>query len=173
MDKEANETIIEKDGYKCLADIKKTKEYYRKQQLCECPGFRNYYAQAKEKFPLFDAFLKEFGIDITRPDEIFWYDNDNKVYYTLVGFTVCGKKLNDEDNEFIIEDKLKVKCVVSNGEDRFGNIPNSQTGDYFQIADVEEFSLPWVLDESYSKAFEKNNVISEGNSNFQQLCLTE
>ena len=168
MNKGLNETIIEKDRYKFLVDIEKTKEYYNKQELCECAGCRNYYAQVKEKFPWFDAFLKEFGVDITRPDEISWYDNDNKICYIFVGFTACGKVLNDEDYEFIIEDKPKVKCVISNGKDPFGCFPNSQEGNYFEIV-IEEFSLPWVLDESYSETFSTNNIISRVNSNSTTL----
>ena len=50
-------------------DMEKTREHYLKHSLCDCPACRNYYAAVKSRLKKLDAFLCEFGVDITGPDE--------------------------------------------------------------------------------------------------------
>jgi len=62
-------TTIQKDEYVFSVDVEKTKEYYKTHTLCDCVCCRNYYAQIKDKLPKLNAFLSEFGVDISKPDE--------------------------------------------------------------------------------------------------------
>ena len=134
-------TTIKKDDYIFEVDIEKTTEYYKTHSLCECDDCKNYYAQIKGMFPKLDAFLSEFGIDVSKPDEILSVETDNSVEYINVDYTVCGKIINTKQYEIDIHDNLFLNLVISDG---FVS-PNEQTGDYFTIS-VCNIKLPWVLD---------------------------
>jgi hypothetical protein len=109
-----NEMCIEKDGYRFLVDIERTKEYYKAQELCECIGCRNYYAQVKKQLPQTSSFLSEFGVDIERPDEIGWYDTDERIEYISADFTVCGKMLKNSDFIKNVDDNQNVRMTIYN-----------------------------------------------------------
>ena len=57
--------MIKKMGYVFSVNIEQTEKYYETHSLCDCESCRNYYAQIKDKFPKLDAFLREFGVDIS------------------------------------------------------------------------------------------------------------
>ena len=134
--------IIEKDDWKFSVDIEKTKEYYRTHPICECSYCRNFYAQAEEKLPKLKEFLSDFGVDISRPDEISSVTYKGEIDYLTVYYTVCGEITKDSTYEIDIYDNLFLSIVV---RDEFAP-PNEQTGKYFTFS-VFQIMLPWVLDE--------------------------
>ena len=134
--------IIEKDDWKFSVDIEKTKEYYRTHPICECSYCRNFYAQAEEKLPKLKEFLSDFGVDISRPDEISSVTYKGEIDYLTVYYTVCGEITKDSTYEIDIYDNLFLSIGVN---DSFGS-PNEQTRKYFTFT-VFQIVLPWVLDE--------------------------
>lgn len=139
-------TTIQKDEYVFLVDIEKTEEYYKTHSLCECICCRNYYAQIKNKLPELAEFLKEFGVDISKPDEIMSVEMDDYIDYLNVDYTVCGNVKSMGEYEIDIYDNLFLSIVITEG---FAS-PNEQTGEYFTIS-VTKIELPWVLDEPFPK----------------------
>lgn len=140
-------TTIELDGYIFSVDIEKTREYYQKQEFCECPNCRNCYAQIKDAFPLLGEFLKKFGADIGKPDNIESYDDDDgkTINYLSTDYTVCGKIVTMGEYEIDIKDSQFLSITVIND---FAS-PNRQgDNDYFTLC-VNFFEFPWVLDEEF------------------------
>ncbi|MGN0560190.1 MAG: hypothetical protein ACI4K8_03975 [Candidatus Fimenecus sp.] len=82
-------TKIQKDEYVFFADVEKTQEYYKTHSICDCVCCRNYYAQIKNKLPKLNDFLSEFGVDITKPDEIMSVEMDDYIDYINVDYTVA------------------------------------------------------------------------------------
>lgn len=141
IEKEGCMTRICKDDYVFEVDIEKTIHYYQNRSLCECEFCKNYYAQIKGKFPELEAFLSEFGVDITRPDETFPVEENGTVDYISVDYTVCGKIKVMGQYELDIYDERFLSIVVTDG---FVS-PNGQKGEYFTLT-VFNIELPWVLD---------------------------
>lgn len=140
-------TTIRKDGYVFSVDIEKTKEYYKTHSLCECVNCRNYYAQVKDKFPLLNTFLSEFGVDVSKPDEAWSVESENSsIDYINVDYTVCGKVEAMGEYEIDIHDGQFLNIVITDG---FVS-PNEQTGEYFTIS-VMNINLGWALDEPFPK----------------------
>ncbi|MBQ4644307.1 MAG: hypothetical protein IJB72_00935 [Clostridia bacterium] len=133
---------IEKSGYTFSVDIERTREYYNTHSVCDCPCCRNFYAQAEKTFPKLKEFLDSFGVDITKPDEIWSVETDNCIDYLNVDYTVCGVIINSSEYEIDIYDNLFLSIVVSDG---FVS-PNEQSGPYFTLS-VTQIKLPWVLKE--------------------------
>ncbi|MCH5299349.1 MAG: hypothetical protein J1E96_06265 [Ruminococcus sp.] len=146
-------TTIQKYDYIFSVDIEKTKEYYKTHSLCECEYCRNYYAQIKGKFPKLDTFLSEFGIDVSRPDEICSVEMDNHIDYFNVDYTVCGKIIEMGEFEIDIYDNLFLSVIITN---EFAS-PNEQTGEYFTIS-VMQIKLPWVLEEPLYKPLKDKQI---------------
>ena len=121
-----------------------TKGYYKTHSLCNCECCLNFYAQIEEKFPKLADFLGEFGIDISRPDEICSVEMDNYIDYINVDYTVCGNIETMGKFEIDIEDNLFLSIVIADG---FVS-PNEQTEAYFTIS-IMSIELPWVLDEPF------------------------
>ena len=134
-------TTIQKADYVFSVDTEKTKKYYETHTLCNCAYCRNFYAQAKDKFPKLSAFLSEFGVDIAKPDETLSVETDNAIDYISIDYTVCGSIASTGHN-FEMNDHFPLSVVITNG---FAS-PNEQTGRYFTIS-VENIKLPWELDE--------------------------
>lgn len=132
---------IEKDNYKFSVDIEKTKEYYNTHSLCDCVCCRNYYKQIEKELPKLKEFLADFGVDISRPDEIMSVENEGFIDYLNVDYTVCGNVINMSEYEIDIYDKLFLNVIVTEG---FAS-PNEQTGEYFTLS-VTNIRLPWVLE---------------------------
>ena len=135
---------IQKDEYIFSVDIEKTKEYYKSHSLCNCIYCRNFYAQIEGKFPKLTDFLNEFGVDISRPDEIFSAEMGNYIDYVSIIYTVCGNVKTMGKFEIDIQDNLFLSLVVTDG----AVSPNEQIGEYFTIS-VMSIELPWVLDEPF------------------------
>lgn len=135
-------TAIQKDEYIFSVDIKKTQEYYKTHSICDCPCCRNYYAQVKNKLPKLNEFLSEFGVDISKPDEIMSVEENNYIDYITVDYTVCGDVQSMGTYEIDIYDNLFLSVIITDG---FAS-PNEQTEKYFTIS-VMQIKLPWVLNE--------------------------
>lgn len=133
--------LIEKDNYKFSVDIEKTKEYYNTHSLCDCVCCRNYYKQIEKELPKLKEFLADFGVDISKPDEIMSVENEGFIDYLNVDYTVCGNVINMSEYEIDIYDNLFLNVVVTEG---FAS-PNEQTGEYFTLS-VTNIRLPWVLE---------------------------
>ena len=158
FDRERNMKTIEIDDWKFSVDIEKTKEYYRTHSICECADCRNFYAQAEEKLPKLKEFLSEFGVDISKPDEISSFTYENEIDYSTVYYTVCGEIVESSKYEIDIYENLFLSIVVN---DEFAP-PNEQTGQYFTFS-VFQIELPWLLDEPLhptvkDRIFDKNNA---------------
>lgn len=106
---------IKKEDYTFAADIEKTREYYKTNSLCDCSCCRNYYAQIKNKFPKLSDFLSDFGIDISKPDEITSIETDSEINYMNIDYTVCGSIEKARQNEIEIYDNLPLKIIVTDG----------------------------------------------------------
>ncbi len=138
-------TKLQKDEYVFEVDIEKTLDYYKAHSLCECDGCENFYAQIGGKFPKLESFLSDFGIDISKPDEIMSVELDNEIQYIGVDYTVCGKVATMGQYEIDIHDNQFFSLVITEG---FAS-PNEQTGEYFTISVNNVFELPWVLDKPF------------------------
>lgn len=150
-------TTIQKDEYIFSVDIEKTKEYYKTLSLCDCPYCRNYHKQIKDKLPKLDAFLKEFGVNLSKPDEIFSIEMDNYIDYNVY-YTVCGNIKSMGKPEINLYDHSLLDIAIT---DDFSP-PNEQTEAYFVIS-VMGIKLPWVLEEPFPTTKEK---ISEKLKNY-------
>ncbi len=137
--------IIQKDEYVFEVDIEKTKDYYRTRLLCECDCCENYYEQIKGKFPKLESFMMDFGVDISKPDEIMSVELENTIEYLSVDYTVCGKVATMGEYEIGIQDKQFLSLVITDG---FAS-PNEQTGEYFTISINNSIELPWVLNKPF------------------------
>ena len=133
--------LIEKNNYKFSVDIEKTKEYYKTHSLCDCVCCRNYYKQIEQELPKLKEFLDDFGVDISKPDEIMSVENEGYIDYLNVDYTVCGNVINMSEYEIDIYDNLFLNVIVTEG---FAS-PNEQTGEYFTLS-VTNIRLPWVLE---------------------------
>ena len=135
--------IVTKEGTTLDIDFEATVQYYREHTLCDCPECRNFYAQAREKFPRLTAFLAELGVDIQRPDEIGSLAMGDEVDYHFAAYTVNGRILEHDGSEIDIRDgEALLRVVIENSY-----FPNEQKReDYFTVA-VYGICLPWVLDE--------------------------
>lgn len=158
-----NFKVIEKDGRKFFIKLNDTVEYYTEQDLCDCIGCRNYYKQIKQFFPLLDNFLKEFGVDIEKPDEIEWYNNDNEIQYIMAGYTVCGSIDNNEELQLDINDSQLIRVKINQGN----YFPNGQANIYFNII-IDNFSLPYILDEPIGDFKPKSKILQRIKSLFKR-----
>lgn len=139
-------TTIKKENYTFSVDTEMTREYYETHSLCDCENCRNYYTQIKDRFPKLGMFLSEFGVDISKPDEIFSFEMEECVDYINVDYTVCGRIEEMGECDIDIYEDLPVKVAVTDGF----NSPNEQTGDYFTLS-VNKIMLPKVLNEAFAE----------------------
>ena len=65
-------------------DTEQTQRYDEARSLCDCGYCRNYYAPIKGKLPKLNAFLREFGVDMAKPDEISSVETDDGIDYIRV-----------------------------------------------------------------------------------------
>ena len=137
-------TTIKIDEYTFFVDVEKTREYYKTHSLCDCASCRNFYAQVRGKLPKLDEFFTQFGVDISRPDEIWSVEADNGVNYITTDYTVCGRVEKMGKYEIDLYDEQFLSVVVTDGF----TSPNEQTGEYFTLS-VDNISLPRVLNEPF------------------------
>lgn len=142
---------IQKNNSVFCVDKEATQKYYEKISLCDCANCRNFYQQIRGLFPELELLLSEFGVDIAKPDEIFWFEEKKEIRYILA-YTATGH----------IE--TEGKCEINAGEFEIiidnGYIPNEQTEDYFLIT-VYDMYLPWVLEEPFHEERLKEKLFSK------------
>lgn len=138
--------IIKNDNYVLDVDTKATAAYYKINSVCDCAECRNFRLQAKQKFPLLTQILAEFGVDISRPDEIISYDMYNAVCYDLVAYTVAGNILQEDAYVFhVTESDVLLKVVIDNSY-----VPNEQQTEAYFTVTVSGFQLDWRLNVPHS-----------------------
>jgi len=154
---------IQKDEHIFQVDVEKTKAYYMTHSLCSCDACRNFYGQIEGKYPELQAFLAELGVDIAKPDEMPWWDVEDKIDYNPC-YTVTGmiETLGKYEIDF---DGINV--VVTRGENPFDDIPNEQTEPYFVLA-VYNIYLPWVLDEPFPATPKRETLLDKIKGLFQR-----
>ena len=103
-----------------------------------------------------DIFLKEFGVDIKKPDEIEWLNNENKIQYIMAGYTVCGKTEKNEELQLNINECQPIRVTINQGF----CFPNRQADNYFSII-IDNFSLPYILDEPIYDFKPKNKILQK------------
>ena len=137
--------IIHIDDYTVDVDLDATRSYSQTHCLCDCHEDRNFYAQARQRFPKLTQFLSRFGLMIERPDEIGSYAEEGEIDYHFVAYTVVGKVLKSGRHEIDMFDGNTPLNIVIND----WGVPNEQkTTEYFTVT-VYNIHLPWVLDEPY------------------------
>lgn len=119
-------------------DVEKTIEYYKTHSFCECDFCNNYSKLIKGRLPETESILSQFGIDISRPDELEWGAVDNVATYYCICYTVCGKAVSIIEDEIVIQDSQSVELAFTNG---FVS-PNEQESDYFTITILNNVKLP-------------------------------
>lgn len=135
--------IIKKEDYTFNVDIEKTKEYYNSKYLCDCNECQNYYRQVKSRFPIIEMFLEQFGIDISRPDEICSTFDKGEVDYHAVSYTVVGECVELGKYEFDINDGGLFLSIVINKNPVY---PNEQEERLCFEMVIYGIRLPWVLE---------------------------
>ncbi|MBE6678798.1 MAG: hypothetical protein E7597_08405 [Ruminococcaceae bacterium] len=131
-------------------DVEETKQYYESITLCNCVGCSNFYLQVKTAYPSVAEFLNKFGVNIEKPDEIFWTDIENGVIlYNTIDYTVSGSFRDAGDVVLAHFNDGKVKVYITSGF----VCPNSQQGEYFTLS-VVGIELPTILE------YPKTHIIS-------------
>lgn len=120
---------IARDNYIFSVDIQQTEKYYQSNSVCKCDGCQYLHSNIRGKYPELEAFLSDFGIDVSNFDETGPIELDGSYLYTFIGYTVCGKIVNSAGNDIIIRGSNDIKIGVDPG---FA-FPNSQEGDYFSL----------------------------------------
>lgn len=76
------------------ADVEKTQQYYRAmppEDLCDCAHCRNFYAQIRQVYPDFCAFLEKLGVDPQKPHELVPIELDGQsICYAGCMYVVMG-----------------------------------------------------------------------------------
>lgn len=143
---------LQMDDCMFSVDMEKTREHYLKHSLCDCPACRNYYAAVKSRLKKLDAFLCEFGVDITGPDELGWGDADDSVEYIFAAYTVCGTMISPGKYQLDINDGLPLHLEIERG-----NVPGEEESENYFCISVFNIKLPWVIDEPLPTAEKKKN----------------
>ena len=146
-------TKIQKDEYTFEVDIEKTIDYYKTHSLCTCDCCENFYTQIGDQLPELKSFLSDFGVDVSKPDEIMSVQLDNTIEYISVDYTVCGKVATMGHHEIHIHDNQLLSLIITDG---FVS-PNEQTADYFTIS-VHNIELPWILDRPFKEPTKTNRI---------------
>ncbi len=149
--------IIKKGAYVFDINIEATTNYYKANSLCQCPACKNFYAQAKNTFPSLTQFLSEFGVDISRPDELSTHSINGKIYYQFVAYTVVGKIVESDKQKIDITDgNLLFNIVIDNTY-----IPNEQSTKEIFTVTAYGIELPWELNKLCPEKTPKKSIINK------------
>ncbi len=139
--------LLEIEGKKFNVDIEKTKEYYAMHSLCDCIGCRNFCEQIAYKYLQVNDFLKQFGVDISKPDELAWVDlSDDILDYHFAAYTVRGSIFEQDKYEIDIQDNTFVSIVADNNHAP----PNEQKSDDYFVLMVYGIQLPYIINEPFN-----------------------
>lgn len=87
-------------------DLLKNLEYYKsdKSVPCDCEVCKIFYNNVKNKYPKIAAYLEELNVDILRPFELIWVENeeDKTIEYESCQYIVFGQC--NEDFKFNLDE---------------------------------------------------------------------
>ena len=76
-------------------DLQRNLQYYNSEQSipCDCDICKNYYSKVKAKYPQITEYLSSLNVDILRPFELVWFENEkqNQIEYIGCQYIVFGK----------------------------------------------------------------------------------
>ena len=80
-------------------DLSKNLEYYKsdKSMPCDCEVCNIYYKNVKNQYPKIAEYLKKLNVDILRPFELVWFENekDKTIEYEGCQYIVFGQCEDD------------------------------------------------------------------------------
>jgi len=75
-------------------DLAKNLQYYNSEQSipCDCEVCKNYYRQVEERYPDIASYLSSINVNILRPFELIWFENEknNEIEYVGCQYIVFG-----------------------------------------------------------------------------------
>ncbi len=75
-------------------DLIKNSQYYDSEQSipCDCEVCKIYYKQVEERYPDIARYLSSINVNILRPFELIWFDNENnnEIEYVSCQYIVFG-----------------------------------------------------------------------------------
>lgn len=115
---------------KLIYDKEKTKTYQSNFNPCNCQGCRNYFENIKANTKLCD-FLKGFGLNPFRPDEVIYFSLDEQqdslifyeVYYGIYG-KISGVEISFKEYGVNISFKRSVNILTETSSDYFWLVIN-------------------------------------------------
>lgn len=115
---------------KLIYDKEKTKTCGVKCDPCDCRGCRNYFENIKANPKLCD-FIKSFGLNPFRPDEVIYFsleDNNSSPLFYEVYYGICGKIVGEEISfkEYGVDISFKksVNLLTETSSDNFWLVIN-------------------------------------------------
>ncbi len=133
--------IIEIEKQRIEIDFEKTIKDYETRELCDCQPCQNFQAQINDTYSKLTDFLKNFGIDIRKTDEIFFNDlSDGTIAYPVY-YTVFGKILENDVCTVNIFDDHGVFVTLKNGEP----LNHGETDNYI-VFSVDGIKLANIID---------------------------
>lgn len=120
---------IRKNEQFFLIDFDANAQEYNSRKTDSAPYAKNFSNQMRNFNPELNEFLDSFAVDIIKPDELKWSDDDNYVRYTAV-YTAKGSIVDAESFDFNVR-KMTVNVVPSGN----GNLKIT----------MDNIVLPWIL----------------------------
>ncbi len=91
-------------------DLTKNLQYYNSEQSvpCDCGICKNYYRQVKDRYPDVAKYLASINVDILRPFELVWFENEknNEIEYVgcqYIVFGTCDKSFTKKIGDVLFE----------------------------------------------------------------------
>ena len=77
-------------------DVEKTKDFYRDYVYeCNCDACVNYKLAATDTFPDVSKLFDQFGLDISKPSEVYDMDSENNILFCGGWYHISGKIIKD------------------------------------------------------------------------------
>lgn len=120
-------------------DIQKTKNFYKNlflSELCDCAYCKNYSHEIETTYPQLSAYLKNIGIDVTKPYETspLEPDSDGYIDYICVQYIVFGDAQSFQ--------KTNIHDVTI---DIATSYPSTNVTEKHFVIEVYPIRLKWVL----------------------------
>lgn len=130
-------------------DIEKTSEHSKTIEKCYCLPCQNFRKQIVNYNAKLNNFLMLFGVDITHPEELVWFEED-KTEQTIQCFAYYSVSGNiKEFDEYEIDiDNLSIAILSPD----VSSI-NTDISDPYFILSVNNICLEWAMEEDYDDVF--------------------
>lgn len=130
-------------------DLEKTTEHSKMIERCYCLPCQNFRKQIVNHNAKLNDFLMLFGIDITCPEELVWFEEDRveQTVQYIAYYSVSGKIKEFDEYEIDI-DNLNV--VISAPDT---TSINTDISDSYFIVSVHNICLDWEMEEEYDDVF--------------------